>query len=283
MIKLIRVPGWELKNYKNYEDDVDVVVLWAEFSKEKMGLDFDILNVIPPRNKNLWGIYAYRELHDGSRKFLSKFLNNEIRENLHDIVKYYWDGDRFASFLSMRGVMGEFGGEFDSIEAVFMERCLLSLAIPKNSIDVFVDYFGLLGFYFGKDSLVSLEGAGDADFAYLDSLKKILAGERGEGDDLSHYFNRDLSDFEKLYISSDVYGVKVDAAAPAEGKFLLEMLEWLVDNYSLSYIEWIKVFINGPHWGGVERSSLRNKLRLILDEKLSRYPVIQTNPYEGYL
>lgn len=198
MIKLISVNGWDLKNHAEYVDEKDIVVLWAKFHEEKMGLNFDILNLLPPENKIFWGLDTYQSMMAGENEFVKEFVNERVRDSLQDVVGYYWGGDSLGAYVSMRAIMKEFGETFGSLEGNSKGRNLMSVVMPVNMINNFIDYFQMLLFYLKEDSLILHEENEQCGTDVI-FLKKALYGgwkDMKEGE-LFDLLDRKLTSHEK--------------------------------------------------------------------------------------
>jgi hypothetical protein len=298
MIKLIKISGWELKDYKSYFDDECIVALLAPLHEENLGLKFDIMNIFPPKGKRFWSFSLYNQIQNGSQNYCKNFANDETREQLRDVLDLYWGNDITSALLSMRGAIydiGGFGCEFESafaeIDNVVARDFFMSVAIPANSEDTFYDYFCTLEMFLGDDSLMPSNGIKDIDYSFIDLLTQILSAPIDEMDNFDFdtantILDKCLSDCEKVHMNSIGRGVNIfigDAVKNEKAvNLFLKKLNWIVNNYPLYMIESYKEWINMSFWGAVKHSHLRNIMRMSFDKSLIACPVIQTNPYEDF-
>jgi len=283
-MKFIEVPGWELKNNSSYSDEKDIVFLFTPLHQEKLGLDFSMVNIIPPVGRKFWSFELCHQVASGSRKNFQKFLNDDVKNGLRDVLDFYWDGDISRARPSMDGAMRYFGDEFESHESTVTDRDVVSIAIPVGSEEIFFDFFSEMEFYLGESAFAILDENDVLDSAFMVVLRSFLIGDAVETP--VGMVGRGLSGAEKMYIKCHFNGVAnfwIGRLKNGEvtSDFYEEKAIWVAKNLTLRDVEICKSAIDET-WHDREHVRFKNRMRRIFDERLLSCPARQTNPYEDF-
>lgn len=255
------------------------MLLYAPLSRENVGLEFDVINIVAPLNTTFWDFGEYGQLGRGAWGYFQQFLNDEVSSALRDLIDLYWNGDEVVAGRSLNAAFRYFGDRFVEDDGCGGAGEVLSFPVRSGMETLFNAYFEELEASVRR-AFVPSEYFSELDQKFIDLI-----------DDICLRKNKDLilnlgelTDTQRSYLNSINFTLDFSLTEFLDGRVsgdrLRERASWVAENYPLHRVEVVKDYINMPHWGREVCIKLRNSLRLIFDEHLSKVPMIQTNPYE---
>jgi hypothetical protein len=268
-----------------------------------------VLNLLSPLQRVFWSFGRYGAVRRGSNRVSHTISGrSDTKESLVSMLAELGGAKTFFSHVLLGGLTRPFGDRFepDSLEADYflLSHRQDSIAVPTPCRPAVARYFQRLITVFGEDSTrpcdehhsLARVGGGPEQAAELlavpvemmgkDQLHKLHDEVRQIG---FSYINWVAGrDFEFAYGNQGGITVRLMRNPdPSSLNEISAILRFRVNvatiHCALPVVEQLKEQLDAAGWSALALADLREELRGILDARLSKYPIYQTDPFEAWL